>query len=131
VTERDFDDAVADMAELRARETEPPAAPTKADPLADILSAGRAVAPVADAPPRDDGLRSPDHWRVELSVPAWLHAMARQLHAWHEHEHHEGAPMRLSREAYIDALNAANETDPKRQGKPSLNAVSPHRGKGL
>lgn len=123
--------------DLRDRETDPPPAPTAPDHakpsgLETILSAGREKPPVTEsvtAP--SDGLRTPDEHCSDLKVPAWLHAMARQLHGWHEHEHHAGSPMRISRAAYTDALAAANGTKPERQGKPSLNATSPHRGKGL
>lgn len=122
-------DPFSEPDDRRERTTEPPSAP---DALEAILSAGRAVMPpTAEIKFVDDGLRTPEVWCSELKVPAWLHAMARQLHGWHEHEHHAGSPLRLSRAAYLDALNAANETDPKRIGKPSMNAKSPHLGKGL
>lgn len=109
-----------------------PPPPTVPEGLDAILVTGRVV-PVESSRPTtvDDGMRTPESWASDLKVPAWLHAMARQLHGWHEHEHHAGAPMRMSKAAYIDALAAANTTDPKRHGKPSLNAKSPHHGKGL
>lgn len=71
--------------------------------------------------------RSPEEWRVLLGVRASRHACARQLHGWHEHEHHAGAPMQITEKAYREALDAAQTAD----CKPSPNAVSPHRGCGL
>lgn len=72
-------------------------------------------------------LRSPDEWRVLLSIRASSHACARQLHAWHVHEYHEGAPMRLTESAYREALAAAQSP----ACEPSHNALSPHVGKGI
>jgi hypothetical protein len=64
-----------------------------------------------------------------LNTPGWQFAAAEMLHGWREHAHHEGKPMALSRAAFEEALKAAVE--PTRELKPSRNAVSPHRGKGL
>ncbi len=72
-------------------------------------------------------LKTPDEWRVILGVRASRHACARQLHAWHVHEHHAGAPMQITEAAYREALDAAQTAD----CIPSPNAVSPHRGCGM
>lgn len=37
-----------------------------------------------------------------------FHAAAEALHGWREHEHHEGEPIRLTREEYEAALKAAS-----------------------
>lgn len=71
--------------------------------------------------------RTPEEWRIALSVRASRHACARQLHGWREHEHHEGAPIQLTEGAYLESLDAAQTAD----CIPSPNAVSPHRGAGL
>lgn len=76
---------------------------------------------------RSSDVHTPDEWSVLLAVPAWHHAAARQLHAWHVHEHHEGKPMQLTEGAYKSALAAALASPPE----ASPEAVSPHQGKGL
>lgn len=74
-------------------------------------------------------LRTPAEWARELRIPRWHFAAAELLHGWREHAHHEGKPINLSKAAFEEALAAA--VSPNRERKPSRNAVSPHRGKGL
>jgi hypothetical protein len=70
--------------------------------------------------------RAPDEWRVLLGTRASHYAAARICHGWAEHEYHEGAPLRLSEPAYVEAVAAALVMPPT----PSPNALSPHRGCG-
>lgn len=80
----------------------------------------------ADLGETERALRTPEEWRQQLRIRASRHACARQLHGWHEHEHHEGVPIRISEAAYTEALEAAQ----KEPCIPSPNAVSPHKGRG-
>lgn len=59
--------------------------------------------------------------------PGMYHAAAAALHGWREHEHHEGAPMQLSRADYLAAVDAA-KAPPKgeRSYRPHGPALSPH-----
>lgn len=64
------------------------------------------------------------------STYSWQHNAAAQLHGWPQHEHHAGAPIRLTREDYELALAAAEAPDPAGEYEPHEAALSEHKGKG-
>lgn len=80
----------------------------------------------ANEKPAPGPRHTPDEWRLLLGKRASHHAAASVLHGWPEHAHHEGAPMRLTEAAYLEAVSEALKMPPT----PSPNAVSPHRGRG-
>ncbi len=58
------------------------------------------------------------------------HRAASTLHGWADHAHHAGKPMKLTREDYLAALDAAQKTDKHGKAQPHAPAVSeysPHR----
>lgn len=95
--------------------------------------------------------KSPRDWALELGnlklrpLPAETpnaltecytapHASAVVLHGWRQHQHHEGAPMLLTREDYLAALDAtqvAHEATPDEPNayRPHLPALSHHKSK--
>lgn len=90
------------------------------------------VHPEAAAKPDADGLATPEEHaaatgNVSTVKPfvsrlngkstarkafSWQHNAAAALHGWAAHAHHEGQPIRLSREAYLAALKAAEAPVP-------------------
>lgn len=113
--------------------------------------------PAPDAPKNapvqpDDGKKTPQEWaratgRVlaehrdvfrfngEPAEPlyAWQHAAAAQLHGWHDHAHHEGAPIRLTKDEYEAALKASEAPVTRaldKDGKPS-EPLTPEQLKNL
>lgn len=80
------------------------------------------------AAPEDDGKATPLVWAKKLGKfgkdpklsvngkprPApvsWDHAVADQVHGWTEHGQHSADPLRITREAYEAALQAARTPD--------------------
>ena len=60
--------------------------------------------------------RTPEDWAREVFPPRpsgaahsdlWHHAQARYLHRWSDHAHHAGAPIQLTRQDYLAAIEAA------------------------
>lgn len=110
-------------------------------------TAAPVVAPSAQP---DDGKRTPEEWAgvcgqrraktFEETVTMvngrpfdfvgpflWQHEAASVEHGWKLHEHHEGAPIRLTREDYEAALKAV--TPEKGNPVPHHGALSPHKPK--
>jgi hypothetical protein len=89
-------------------------------------------------PAREGDLRAPDDWEKtffpasELGQPArdaWKHAAASALHGWAAHAYHQGEPLKLSKEDYEAALQAATtlkEQDGRPTYLPHPAALSPH-----
>ena len=78
--------------------------------------------------------RTPEAWAREVFPPsergrqnpqAFLHGAAAALHHWKTHEHHEGAPLQLTRADYEAAIEAAKST----AFAPHPAALSPHAGR--
>lgn len=96
---------------------------------------GPSLEPVAKKSPPP----TPDHWaRIAFPVTKrgnlsalphpnyWQHKAAAALHGWAAHEHHAGAPMQLTAEAYYEALVAASKPNKSGEYIPHFPALSPH-----
>jgi len=78
--------------------------------------------------------RAPEAWAAEIFPPSekgrqhrdlYLHGAAAALHGWLLHEHHQGAPMALTRDDYCAALEAARRVSGNTYA-PHPAALSPH-----
>jgi len=58
------------------------------------------------------------------------HAAAARLHGWQAHEYHANEPIRITREAYLAALEAASKPDDQGVYWPHAEALSPHAPAG-
>lgn len=56
----------------------------------------------------------------------WVHAAAKQLHGWKDHEHHAGEPIKLTEDAYDAALRTITHPDEDGQSRAHKPAMSPH-----
>jgi hypothetical protein len=56
----------------------------------------------------------------------WQHNCAAALHGWADHEHHAGAPIRITAKAYRNALRAAAGPDATGDYVAHQAALSPH-----
>lgn len=61
----------------------------------------------------------------EFTLFHWQHAAAEALHGWKQHEHHESAPILLSRKDYEAALLAASKPVTRAIGKDGKPAGEP------
>lgn len=61
------------------------------------------------------------------NVPAATLAAADVLHGWTLHEHHAGAPLEITEDAFLDAIAAVDSNPPV----PAEGACSPHRHRRL
>jgi hypothetical protein len=92
-------------------------------------------APSGEALPASE-TRAPEVWAREY-FPAsdrgrqhkacFKHGAAAALHGWALHEHHAGAAMQLTREAYLGAIRAASAADNNYAPHPA--ALSPFHGR--
>lgn len=67
--------------------------------------------------------KTPREWAREWMISPVQLACADVLHGWSQHEHHEGTPMQLTEDTFLDAISAV-DSDPS---VPAADATSPHR----
>jgi hypothetical protein len=111
-----------------ARAPDPPPTLPSADGLATPIDHARATGNVTRraVDPRRTFVVSLGGSRVPSETLSWQHRTAETLHGWRDHEYHAGAPIRITRQAYLAALDAITAPDKLGIYTPHAAALSPH-----
>lgn len=131
-TQTHDDDGEREAPKARAPKPQAPVAPpVTATPLEHGLATGnlrRIAQPVAFGGPGESPTPGQELASVDAHGNATLHAPAEALHRWRQHAHHAGAPIQLTREDYLAALQAAASPDASGNYRPHAAALSPFGG---
>jgi hypothetical protein len=112
--------------------------PGQNDPEAPLsVPEGEQGAEPEQPPAEPEGRLTVDQWATKMFPPtergmphrdAWKHGAAEALHGWKLHSHHANEPMRLSREDYLEAIEAASAAQEDGSYQPHGPALSQYLG---